>query len=156
MKKLVTYFSATGTTKKVAEKIAKVYGADLFEIEPVEPYTDEDLDWTNKSSRSSLEMQNMDSRPQVKNKITNFEEYDVVFLGFPIWWYVAPTIINTFLEQYNWQGKTIITFATSGSSQMGKTNDRLKGSCQSANLIEGERLPSFVTEQEIYKRLSKF
>ena len=156
MKKLVAYFSATGTTKKVAEKIAKVYGADLFEIEPLEPYTDEDLDWTNKSSRSSLEMQDMDSRPQVKNKITNFEEYDVVFLGFPIWWYVAPTIINTFLEQYNWQGKTIITFATSGSSQMGKTNDRLKGSCQGANLIEGERLPSFVTEQEIYKRLSKF
>ena len=156
MKKLVSYFSATGTTKKVAEKIAKVYDADLFEIEPLEPYTDEDLDWTNKSSRSSLEMQDMDSRPQVKNKITNFEEYDVVFLGFPIWWYVAPTIINTFLEQYNWQGKTIITFATSGSSQMGKTNDRLKDSCQGANLIEGERLPSFVTEQEIYKRLSKF
>ena len=151
MKKLVAYFSATGTTKKVAEKIAKVYGADLFEIEPVEPYTDEDLDWTNKSSRSSVEMQDMDSRPQVKNKITNFEEYDVVFLGFPIWWYIAPTIINTFLESYDWKEKCILPFATSGGSGMGKTVSILKNSCPHGEIMEGRRFFASTSEKELAK-----
>ena len=118
MKKLVAYFSASGVTKAAAERLAKAAGADLFEIKPAVPYTRADLDWMNKKSRSSVEMNNPDSRPEIEARLSNMEDYDTVFLGFPIWWYVAPTIINTFLESYDFAGKTIRPFATSGGSGM--------------------------------------
>ena len=142
MKKLVAYFSATGTTKKLAEKLAELINADLFEIKPKIAYTKEDLDWTNENSRSSVEMKNLKFRPQVAGNLLDINDYDTVFIGFPIWWYIAPTIINTFLEQYDWNGQTIIPFATSGGSGMGRTNEHLKNSCVGANLIEGKRFSS--------------
>lgn len=126
MKTLVAYFSATGVTKKLAAQIAKHRHADLFEIKPAKPYTPADLDWTNKQSRSSLEMKDTHFRPEIAEKLSNMADYDTVFLGFPIWWYIAPTIINTFLEQYDFSGKTIIPFATSGGSGMGRTVEYLQ------------------------------
>lgn len=128
-KKLVAYFSASGVTKSTAERIAKAAGADLFEIKPEQPYSKADLDWTNKKSRSSVEMSSPDSRPEIAEKLDNMGDYDVVFVGFPIWWYVAPTIINTFLESYDFSGKTVIPFATSGGSGMGKTEEILHKIC---------------------------
>jgi flavodoxin len=129
MKKLVAYFSPTGTTKHIAEIISQTAGADIFEIIPEIPYTSEDLEWTDKKSRSSMEMSDKKSRPAIKERISNMEEYGIIFLGFPIWWHIAPTIINTFLESYDFSGKTIVLFATSGGSGMGKALDYLKPSC---------------------------
>ena len=131
-KSLVAYFSASGVTKKAAEMLAKVTNSDLFEIKPSVPYTKADLDWTNKQSRSSVEMQDKRSRPEIAEKLADADKYDKIFLGFPIWWYVAPTIINTFVESCDLSGKTIIPFATSGGSGMGKTVDELKPSCPNA------------------------
>ena len=128
-KKLVAYFSASGVTKSAAERLAKASGADLFEIKPEQPYSKADLDWTNKKSRSSIEMSSPDSRPEIAERLDNMADYDVVFVGFPIWWYVAPTIINTFLESYDFSGKTVIPFATSGGSGMGKTEEILHKIC---------------------------
>ena len=128
-RKLVAYFSASGVTAKLAEKLAEAIGADIYEIQPAVPYTTEDLDWRNEQSRSSIEMKNPASRPEISSKRDNMDEYDTVFVGFPIWWYVAPTIINTFLESYDFTGKKIIPFATSGGSGMGATNENLKSSC---------------------------
>lgn len=137
-KKLVAYFSATGTTAKVAEILSEAIGANLFEIEPEVPYTKADLNWMDKKSRSTLEMNDKAFRPAVANKDAGIEDYDVIFLGFPIWWYVAPTIINTFLEQYDFSGKKIVLFATSGGSGFGKTLDELKVSVSSSTeIIEG-------------------
>ena len=119
-KVLVAYFSATGTTKAAARQLAEVAGADLYEIKPEQPYTDADLDWQNKQSRSSVEMQDKHSRPAISGKLQNMHEYNVVYVGFPIWWYTAPTIINTFLEAYDFKGKTVIPFATSGGSSIQK------------------------------------
>ena len=138
-KKLVAFFSASGVTKKLAKRISKVAGADLHEIVPKEIYTDEDLNWMNENSRSSIEMKNKSFRPEIANKINNIDDYDTIYVGFPIWWYVAPTIINTFLESYNLTGKTIIPFATSGESLMGNTNKELKNSCKGSVLKEGRR-----------------
>ena len=138
-RKLVAYFSASGVTKKLAERISKIVGADLHEIVPKEIYTDEDLNWMNENSRSSIEMKNKSFRPEIANKINNIDDYDTIYVGFPIWWYVAPTIINTFLESYNLTGKTIITLATAGESLMGNTNEELKNSCKSSVLKEGRR-----------------
>lgn len=135
---LVAYFSASGVTAKVAENLAETIGADIFCIEPEIPYTKSDLDWTNKESRSSIEMNDPASRPSIKDKRDNMGDYNTVFVGFPIWWYVAPTIINTFLESYDFTGKTIIPFATSGGSGMGKTNEKLLPSCPGAKLLEGK------------------
>lgn len=150
MKKLVAYFSASGVTKGVAQKLATVTNADLYEINPKEPYTSEDLDWRNKNSRSSIEMENKTFRPQISGKLENMEEYNVIFLGFPIWWYVAPTIINTFLESYDFSGKTVIPFATSGSSGMGNTLSELKLSCsEETKWKEGKRFSASVSEQEL-------
>ena len=146
MKILVTYFSATGTTKKLAEKLAKVKRADIFEIVPKDRYTSEDLDWTNKNSRSSLEMNNLEYRPKILKKIDNIQDYDVIYVGFPIWWYQAPTIINTFLESYDLKGKVIIPFATSGGSKMGNTNKYLKDSCEGAKLLEGKVLSPYTED----------
>ena len=137
-KKLVAYFSASGVTAKVADTLAKAAGADLYEIKPAIPYTEADLDWRNKDSRSSVEMRDPASRPTIGSAAVDMSEYDTLFVGFPIWWYVAPTIINTFLESYDLSGKTIIPFATSGSSGMGKTNERLSPSCKGAKLCEGK------------------
>ena len=118
---LVAYFSASGVTERAAKALAKAAKADLFEIKPEIPYTDADLNWMDKKSRSSVEMNNPAPRPAIAEKVANMEQYEAVFVGFPIWWYVAPTIINTFLESYDFSGKTIIPFATSGGSGMGKT-----------------------------------
>ena len=117
---LVAYFSASGVTARLAKALASAIGADLHEIEPAVKYTAADLDWTNKKSRSSVEMNDKSFRPAIANQIENMEQYDVVYVGFPIWWYVAPTIINTFLESYNLEGKVIVPFATSGSTKQGK------------------------------------
>ena len=140
MKKLVAYFSASGVTKNAAERLAKAAGAQLFEIKPALSYTSADLDWTNKKSRSSVEMNNPQSRPEIAEQLPNMEDYDTIFIGFPIWWYVAPTIINTFIESYDFSGKTIIPFATSGGSGMGKTVEVLKPLCPNANWIKGKML----------------
>ena len=141
-KKLVAYFSASGVTEKMAKTLAEVTGADLFEIQPAVPYTTADLDWMNKKSRSSVEMSNPDSRPEIGNKIPDMGQYDTVFVGFPIWWYVAPTIINTFLESHDFTGKKIATFATSGGSGMGKTDSILKKCAPNADWKEGKRFGS--------------
>ena len=155
MKKLVAYFSASGVTKSAAERLAKAAGADLFEIKPAVPYTRADLDWTNKKSRSSVEMNNPASRPEIAEQISNIEDYDTVFIGFPIWWYVAPTIINTFVESYDLSGKTIVPFATSGSSGLGKTAEVLKPLCPHANWERGKML-NHVSEQELETWANRF
>ena len=140
MKKLVAYFSASGVTKNAAERLAKAAAAHLFEIKPALSYTSADLDWTNKKSRSSIEMNNPNSRPEIAERLPNMEDYDAIFIGFPIWWYVAPNIINTFIESYDFLGKTIIPFEKSGGSGMGKTVEVLKPLCPNANWIKGKML----------------
>ena len=130
--KLVAFFSASGVTAALAQRLSRAAGADLFEIKPAVPYTSADLDWTNASSRSSVEMKNPASRPEIAEKLPSMADYDVVFLGFPIWWYVAPTIINTFLESYDFSGKTIALFATSGGSPMGRTLEILRPLCNAS------------------------
>jgi len=140
-KKLVAYFSATGRTAKVAKLLAEALGADIHEIQPKVPYTKTDLNWLNKKSRSSVEMNNKTFRPEIAGSNVNLDAYDVVFLGFPIWWYVAPTIINTFLESSDFSGKKIILFATSGGSKFGKTVEELKVSVSAdAEITEGKLL----------------
>lgn len=149
MKKiLVAYFSASGVTAAVAKKIAAESGGDLFEIKPAIPYTTADLNWMDKNSRSSVEMKNPSSRPEIAEKLTSLDDYDTIFLGFPIWWYVAPTIISTFLESYDFSGKTIVPFATSGSSGLGKTVDVLKTVCPSAEFEQG-KLMNHLSDKEI-------
>ena len=133
---LVAYFSATGTTKAAAEKLAQAVDADLHEIQPEQPYTDADLDWHNLQSRSSVEMKDKSSRPAIKNKVENMDQYTTVYIGYPIWWYIAPTIINTFVEQYNLAGKTVIPFFTSGGSGAGETMKYLTPSAPKANWKE--------------------
>ena len=150
MKKvLVAYFSASGTTKDIAEQLAKAANADLFEIKPVQPYTNADLDWTNKNSRSTVEMNDPSSRPAIAEKCGNMADYDTVFVGFPIWWYVAPTIIDTFLESYDFSGKTIIPFATSGGSGMGKTVDVFKKLIGNGVRVESGKMLNRASETEI-------
>ena len=140
-KKLVAYFSASGKTAKVADMLADAVGADIYEIRPEVPYTKADLNWMNKKSRSSVEMNDKAFRPAIADKNAKIDQYDTIFLGFPIWWYVAPTIINTFLEGYGFSGKKVILFATSGSSGFGKTVEELKVSVPaSCEIIEGKLL----------------
>ena len=150
-RKLVAYFSASGVTAKVAEKLSEAIGADLYAIEPEVPYTKADLDWMDTKSRSTIEMSNPASRPAIAGKRDNMNDYDTVFVGFPIWWYVAPTIINTFLESYDLTGKTIIPFATSGGSDMGKTNEKLLPSCKCAKLLNGKVLKASVSGADLAK-----
>ena len=147
--KLVAYFSASGVTAKVAETLAEAIGADIFEIEPKVPYTEADLNWMDKKARSTIEMSDPASRPEIAVKRDNMKDYDTIFVGFPIWWYVVPTIINTFLESYDLTGKTIIPFATSGGSDMGKTNEKLLPSCEGAKLLEGKVFKGNVSHQEL-------
>ncbi|MGN0267402.1 MAG: flavodoxin [Lachnospiraceae bacterium] len=137
-KKLVAYFSAGGTTKKAAEHLARAAGADLFEIRPAVPYTRSDLNWMDKKSRSSMEMNDPSSRPEIAVTLENMEDYDTVFIGFPIWWYVAPHIINTFVESYDFSGKTLVPFATSGGSGLGRSVDVLKTLCPNADWKAGK------------------
>lgn len=140
-RKLVAYFSATGVTAKVAELIADAAGADVYQIQPEVPYTAADLNWMDKNSRSSVEMNDKKIRPAMVKRSLQVEDYDVVFLGFPIWWYVAPTIINTFLESFDFAGKKIILFATSGGSGFGKTVEELKVSVtDDTQIVEGKLL----------------
>ena len=148
-KELVAYFSATGTTADTAKALAGAIGADLYEIAPKVPYTAADLDWMDKNSRSTLEMKDPSSRPEIAGRVENMAQYDRVYVGFPIWWYVAPTIINTFLESYDFTGKTVIPFATSGGSGMGKTNEKLAPSCKGARLLEGRVFRGSVSEKEL-------
>lgn len=150
-RKLVAYFSASGVTAKVAEKLSEAIGADLYAIEPEVPYTKADLDWMDKKSRSTIEMNNPAFRPAIAGKRDNMNDYDTVFVGFPIWWYVAPTIINTFLESYDLTGKTIIPFATSGGSDMGKTNEKLLPSCKGAKLLDGKVFKASVSGADLAK-----
>ena len=139
-KVLVAYFSASGVTKKVAEEIASAVNGDLFEIEPEVAYTSADLNWMDKKSRSSIEMSDKAFRPEMVKKELNMSEYESILLGFPIWWYVAPTIINTFLESYDFSGKKITLFATSGGSGFGNTVRELKSSAPGAQIVEGRIL----------------
>ena len=154
-KKLVAYFSASGTTKKVAERLAKAAGADLFEIRPAIPYTSADLNWMDKKSRSSVEMNDPDSRPEIAETMPNMADYDTVFIGFPIWWYVAPHIIHTFLESYDFTGKTLVPFATSGGSGMGKTVDELRKLCPNADWKAG-KLVNGASDQGLAAWAAKF
>lgn len=155
-KALVAYFSTSGVTARLAQRLAEAIGADLHEIQPEMLYTDADLNWMNKKSRSSVEMNDKSFRPSVASHVENMEPYDTVFVAFPIWWYVAPTIINTFLEVYDWQGKTIVPLATSGGSGMGKTNAELKPSCPGGNLQEGKRFPAQASGAELKAWAQKY
>lgn len=138
---LVAYFSASGVTARLAKTIAEVTGGELYEIRPEQPYTSADLNWNDPKSRSSVEMKDPNSRPAISGTVENMDRYDTVFVGFPIWWYVAPTIINTFLESYDFSGKTVIPFATSGGSGMGKTEEILRKCCsEKTNWRQGKRL----------------
>ena len=139
-KKLVAYFSASGITRNVAKMIAEAAGADLYEITPKEAYTKADLNWMDKKSRSSVEMNDKTFRPEIVKEDLNLSSYDTILLGFPIWWYVAPTIINTFLENYDFSGKRIVLFATSGGSGFGNTIKELKPSAADAEIVEGKIL----------------
>lgn len=137
---LVTYFSATGTTARAAEKLAQVTGGELYAITPAESYTSADLDWNNKQSRSSLEMNNSKSRPAIGSKKLNTTDYDMIFIGYPIWWNLAPRIINTFIENHNLKGKTVIPFATSGGSSIANSATALKKAYPDLNWKEGKLL----------------
>ncbi|MCR5802861.1 MAG: NAD(P)H-dependent oxidoreductase [Clostridia bacterium] len=148
-KVLVSYFSASGVTAKLAEDLAKAVGADVFEIEPEEKYTDADLDWRDKTSRSSVEMSDRSSRPAIKTSVEDISKYDTIFVGFPIWWYREPSIIDTFLEAYDLSGKTLIPFATSGSSGLGESSDNFKTLAPSAVIKDGKRFPSNASEADL-------
>ena len=145
-KTLTAYFSAGGTTKRAAERLAAAIGSDLYEIKPAIPYTSAHLNWQDKHSRSSVEMKDPSSRPELSDKDADIGNYDRIFLGFPIWWYTAPHIIRSFLESYDFTGKTIITFATSGGSGLGKTAKELASSCPGAKLVDGRLLNGSLTE----------
>ena len=141
-KKLVAYFSASGTTKKTAELLAEAAGADLYEITPKVAYTKADLNWMDKKSRSSVEMNDKKFRPEIEDKDASIAEYDEIILGFPIWWYVAPTIVNTFLEKFDFSGKKVVLFATSGGSGFGNTVKELQPSAPNTEIVEGKILNS--------------
>ncbi|MCQ2409477.1 MAG: flavodoxin [Clostridia bacterium] len=154
MKILTAYFSVSGNTKQKAEKIAEFSGSDLFEIKPLVPYTKEDLDYFNPRSRTSLEAESISSRPEIAEKLENMDDYDLIFLGFPIWWYTAPRIILTFLQSYDFTGKTIIPFATASTSGYGNTNSILKRIGKGANFSEGTML-SKSSDKDIENWLNK-
>lgn len=150
-KSLVAYFSASGVTANVAKKLAEAVNAGLYEIRPQVPYTRADLNWMDKQARSTVEMHDKAFRPPIADRDADVSQYDVIYLGFPIWWYVAPTIVNTFLEAYDFSGKTIVLFATSGGSGLGNTARELEGSCPGARLIEGGLLNGRVSVAELQK-----
>lgn len=149
MNPLVAYFSASGTTAKAAKGLASVMHAELYEIKPAVPYTPADLNWMDKRSRSSVEMKDKRFRPALADTDAPVAEHDVIFLGFPIWWYVAPTLLNTFLKSYDFSGKTIILFATSGGSGLGKSAAGLKSSAPGARILDGRMLNGRLSEGEL-------
>ncbi len=152
MNTLVAYFSASGVTAKVAAKLAKALGAELYEIKPQQPYTQADLDWRDKTSRSSLEMNDESCRPAITDSSAGVAGADVVFIGFPIWWYREPSIIDTFLDAYNFKGKTVVPFATSGSSDIGDTAAHMQSVAgKGVKVLEGRRFASGVSEDELQK-----
>ncbi len=154
-KKLVAYFSASGITRNVAKMVAEAAGADLYEITPKEAYTKADLNWMDKKSRSSVEMADKKIRPEITDTDAKIAEYDEIFLGFPIWWYVAPTIINTFLEKYDFTGKKIVLFATSGGSGFGNTIKELQPSAPGAQFVAGKLL-NHVNKKKIEELVKEF
>ena len=147
--KLVAYFSAIGTTANIAERLAEAIGADLYEIQPKVPYTKSDLNWLNKKSRSSVEMNDRACRPEIAENVENMEQYDTIFVGFPIWWYREPSIIDTFMEAYDFSGKTVIPFATSGSSGIGDSGNNMQSLATNANVKEGKRFSKRVKTEEL-------
>lgn len=146
---LISYFSASGVTKNIAEKLKSILNGDIFEIEPVETYTNADLDWSNNQSRSSIEMNDLTYRPAVKNKVSNISEYDTVLIGFPVWWDLAPTIINTFIEENNLENKKVYVFATSGGSSVTGSFNALKNDYPNINFVDVKRLSSSTLKDEI-------
>ena len=146
---LVAYFSATGTTAKVAQKMAEAIGADLFEIKPEKPYTSADLNWQNKNSRSSVEMNDRSSRPAIGIKVADMAQYNVVFVGFPVWWYREPSIIDTFMESYDFAGKTVIPFATSGGSGLGDSAANMQKLAKGAKVVNGKRFSAGASADEL-------
>ena len=156
-KKLVSYFSASGVTAGLAKNLAEAAGADLYEIRPAVPYTNADLNWQDKNSRSSVEMKDKLFRPAIADTDANIADYDTIFVGFPIWWYVAPTIINTFLEAYDFSGKTVVLFATSGGSGMGSSAKELKPSVSDSSVIkDGKRFAANTSVSELKKWVESF
>ena len=150
VKSLVAYFSASGVTKGMAQKLAEVTGSEIYEIQPAVPYTSADLDWLDRNSRTTLEMRDKNSRPEIKDIDAKIENYDVIFLGFPIWWYIAQTIINTFLEKYDFSNKKIVLFATSGGSGFGEAVKHLKPSvADSCEIIECRLLSRGTSSEDI-------
>jgi len=148
-KVLVAFFSASGVTAKVAERLATSVGADLFEIIPEVPYTKEDLNWMSRKSRSSVEMKDRSSRPAIASKVENISQYDVVFVGFPVWWYREPSIIDTFIEAYDFAGKKVIPFATSGTSGLGDSYKNIQALAPGATVIDGKRFPAKIKEDKL-------
>lgn len=148
-KTLVAYFSASGTTAKVAKKMAEAIGADLYEIKPETPYTGADLNWQNKNSRSSVEMNDRSSRPAIAVKVADMPQYDVVFVGFPVWWYREPSIIDTFMESYDFAGKTVIPFATSGGSGLGDSAANMQKLAKGAKVVGGKRFSGNASAEEL-------
>lgn len=146
---LVAYFSASGVTKSVAEKMASTLGADIFEIVPERPYTKADLNWLDKRSRSTLEMKDRSCRPGIIYRVNNMEQYDTLFLGFPVWWYREPSIIDTFMESYNFDGVKIIPFCTSGGSKIGDSGKNMQELAHGADIAEGGRIPARASVEEI-------
>ena len=148
-KALVAYFSASGVTAKLAKRLADRIGADLFEIEPEVPYTDADLNWQNSKSRSSVEMNDRNCRPAIRSGVENIAQYDVVFIGFPVWWYREPSIIDTFMEAYDFSGKTVVPFATSGMSEIGDSGKNMQELAKGANVVSGKRFKNSVPSDEL-------
>jgi len=148
-KALVAYFSASGVTRKLSENLAGAIGADLFEIVPETLYTDDDLNWRDKNSRSSVEMNDRSCRPAIASKVENMDQYDVVFIGFPVWWYREPSIIDTFAESYDFGGKTIVPFATSGTSGIGESGKNIGELARDAHVFDGKRFKANASAEEL-------
>ena len=148
-KALVAYFSASGVTAKLAERLADGIGADLFEIRPEAPYTDADLNWRNSKSRSSVEMNDRSCRPGISSSVDDMAQYDVVFVGFPVWWYREPSIIDTFMESYDFSGKTVVPFATSGMSAIGDSGKNMQKLANDAKVVSGKRFENSVSTEEL-------
>ena len=148
-KTLVTYFSASGVTAELAKRLAKVVNADIYEIRPQQPYTDADLNWMDKQSRSTLEMKDLSCRPAIANAMPDVQKYDVVFVGFPVWWYREPSIIDTFMESADFAGKTVVPFATSGTSGVGDSGKNMQELAPGAKVFEGKRFDARAKEDEL-------